>query len=213
MIGKLVRAWALAAPLLLGAAHSSALVIDTGPGTDSGGVLSAGPDNPLGAGFEQSLAVRFTLADATTIASVKGWMSNRGAVGDALTASIYTSNGYAPGARLYSASFQLGSSVPSWMGATGLDWSLAAGAYWVVFEGRAGQVGVASFAAGVPNPLDAYRWMAPSLGDYWSSLVPAYRWGVQISDVAAVPEPGSLLMLLAGLALVAVTLQRRRVPH
>lgn len=213
MIGKLVRAWALAAPLLLSAAHSSALVIDTGPGADSGGVLASGPDNPLGAGFEQSLAVRFTLADATTITSVKGWMSNRGAVGDALTASIYTSAGSVPGSRLYSSAFQLGASAPSWTGATGLDWQLAAGAYWVVFEGVAGQVGVASFASGVPHPLDTYRWMAPSLGDYWNNLVPAYRWGVQISDVAAVPEPGSLLMLLAGLGLVAVTLQRRRAPR
>lgn len=217
MFKQSIHSLVLAAPLMLGAGHVAALVVDTGPGLDtSGGILAGGPDNTLGPDFTQLIAGRFNLASATTITSIKGWMANRGPDGGELTASIYSNQGSVPGSRLFSSAFSLGASDtcagcgPSWTGATGLSWSLAAGSYWVVFEGLPGQTGTASFAGGVDNPLALYRWMAPSLGDYWNSLPAVYSWGVQISDVAAVPAPAAAWLLLSGLGVVGTAARRRR---
>jgi len=88
-------------------------------------------------GSWQWLATKFTLGNASVINQVDGWMfENDGyqSVSNVpVNVVIYSDGGEVPGEKLYSATFIPGDSL-DWYGATGLNWSLEAGTYWMAFE-------------------------------------------------------------------------------
>ena len=111
---------------------------------------------------------------------------------------LYSDGGDIPGTLLESAVVTVTSTplIPNWHGATGLDWVLDPGTYWVTFEPST-FIGSLRFA--VPSPLGnyAYRIGANWVGD------DALDFGVRIlgdTDVTPVPEPELMALLGVGLA-------------
>jgi hypothetical protein len=201
--------WTLAAP-------AQALVVDTGPGSNSGGGWSLYDDRPITTGY-QFLAARFTVAAPDTITSVQGWMNWDGG---GLTFAIETDFFGLPGARLYSVSVAPAATVvnqPDWRGTGGLNWQMQAGDYWLVFEDMRHN-GSGSMPGGAASPLAHYA-SSPGVvpGDEWMHA-DTLSFGVRINTIPApptlpplnaVPEPAVAWMLLGGL-LVLRLLPRRR---
>jgi hypothetical protein len=187
-----------------------ALVVDTGPGADSGGGWSLYDDRPQTPGYQQ-LAARFTVGTIDTIGSVQGWMNWDGG---RLVFSVMSDFQGLPGARLHSATGLLAptaTNVPDWRGIGQLDWTLQPGSYWLVFEDSR-DPGSGSMPGGAPSPLSAY---ASGPG-----VVPGAPWmradtlgfGLRINAGTVppppVPEPSTIWLRVCG---GAALLLRRRV--
>jgi hypothetical protein len=222
------------AALSAAAAHATVL-LDTGPGPATAmGYGVYGTNSPYGQGqYFQSLAGEFTTGKSWTIDSVQGWMAAEGPAFNFpsgpvdLNVSIYSNapanpgvnEGYGqPGSAIFTASFALtlcanGSqeSCPvGWQGATGLDWSLKPGTYWVVFEGTGSDTGWAGMAGPVAHPLENSLFL--DNGQDWGELNVG-GFGVEISGVgqtSGVPEPATASLLFAGLLGLAMRFRHRR---
>lgn len=101
-----------------------------------------------------------------------------------------------------------------WNGATGLDWNVAAaGDYWFAVEVTDADTLAGSDNAvlpiGAPNAPLAVAYTDSSAGRFYSlgSSSAAYAFGLQVSTV---PEPSSVLGMLAGLGVLAGAARRRR---
>ena len=197
-----VRSIALAAvtALTLGSAQA-AYIVDTGEGSQPGYALHNDD-----AGAFQSLGATFSVAAAYTISSVEGWISafNNGI----LTVELIT-GGSPNGSVLFSATF---AAIPSnlgesfWQGATGLNWSVAAGDYTLAFYAPAGFIGHMQGSA--PNPLAMDWFRNDATGGVWTQAN-ELDIGIRIdASPSAVPEPGTLALL--GLALMGLAAVRRR---
>lgn len=175
----------------------AALVVDTGAGTTSGGNSLDGTD---------WLAGKVTFADALTITSVSGWLKDLEGAGNSFTIALYSDAANLPGNLLQSATATISTvaGVAGWNGASGLNWSVNAGSYWVAFEVGGNDnlsMGVAPLNA--PQPLSAYAFNDGGISGYQTT---SSSFGVQ---VAAVPEPESYALMLAGLGLIGATMRRR----
>ncbi len=181
------------------------LIVDTGAAaTDTSGVAL---------GQIQSLAGQFTISNSYTVSAVEGWF---GASYDGtLTAAIYSDVGTGiPDSELFSQQFLLdtpSSSPPlqnimnDWDGAYGLNWSLSAGTYWLVFKatsvdtGEGWMPGSAGTLDGIgaPNPLATYAFLvaSPFGTGAWKSH-PGMGLGMRIS---AVPIPATVWLFGSGL--------------
>ncbi|WP_293901331.1 PEPxxWA-CTERM sorting domain-containing protein [Phenylobacterium sp.] len=156
----------------------------------------------------QSLAGYFTLASALEVSSVEGFISGLDSVG---TITIY-SDAAVPAASntLFSANFAILSSAGAWQGVFGQKWKLAAGSYWVGFSNSGNGNFMKGFA---PTPLPQYAF---STGSSWTLDDPssaASAIGVRIDGnryVAAVPEPASWTMMIAGFGAIGGVLRTRR---
>lgn len=127
--------------LLLSPVHASAeLIVDTGVPTSW---PDAAGDPILDSG--QWLAGRFSVAEAYRISTIEGYMASA-TNGGTFSVSIYSNGGDVPGSLLYLTGAMAspvafdnsGNAVPEWFGASGLDWLLVPGNYWVAFEVRVG---------------------------------------------------------------------------
>lgn len=113
----------------------------------------------------QSIAGHFNLLDSYLISSVEGWLGT-GTSGTGLTISIYDNGSDIfgndiPGSELYSESVV--NAVPrisSWVGVSGLSWSLLPGTYWATYEVRDDSSTFQGYMPHNPgvlaNPLDEY---------------------------------------------------------
>ena len=96
--------------------------------------------------------------------------------------------------------------VSDWNGASGLNWSVGAGTYWVAFEGQ----DFSGFAATkASSPLARYAFSDGSYLGY-QAMSSNYAFGVQIDAVATVPEPASFGTLIAGLGLIGAVVGARK---
>lgn len=183
----------------------SETLIDTGAGGTEfvGSPALFGYSSP---GYFQYWAGEFTLTNAYTIDSVSGWMGGM-AIGG-IDIKLYADGGEVPGAELFSQSFVAATytSDPRWENFQGLNWSVGAGTYWVAFEPQPLDMYGSGFSTtmlvGAPSPLSGYA--------ISNDVSPGYRaengftLGFRVEGTAAaVPEPESYALMLAGLALVA----------
>ena len=180
------------------ACPAAAYVVDTGSPLANDSQLSS----------SQSLAGYFTLASALEVSSVEGFISGLDSVG---TITIY-GDAAAPAASniLFSTSFAILASGGAWQGVFGQKWVLDAGSYWVGFS----NAGNGNFMKGfAPVPLAQYAF---SSGSSWTVNDPsnaASAIGVRIDGnrfVAAVPEPASWIMMIAGFGAMGGMLRHRR---
>ncbi len=194
----------LALALLASVQAHAALVVDTGTPTGAG--------FPLNLDGNDWLAGQVSFGQALTINSIKGWLNDGvdGLGGETFTVALYADAGNAVGNLISSATgtFLTAQGVADWNGASGLNWSVGAGKYWVAFEvqGSDSFGGEAPIAA--PTPLARYAFNDGSYLGYHA--MSGYPIGIQVdATIAAVPEPATTAMLLAGLGLVAVVRRRK----
>ena len=183
---------------------AAAILVDTGAPITLGGV---------GLNSVQSLAAVFTLASATTVTSVEGFVRGVGGIG---TISILT-GGVDPGfsGLLFTANYTMPNKpTGGWQGVFGQSWNLAAGQYWVVYSTTANGGNFMSFPA--PRPLPQYA-ILQSSGRWLQSG--ALGLGVRITNdravvtppiPGAVPEPATWAMMLIGFGVVGGALRARR---
>lgn len=193
------------------AAGAHAFSIDTGPGSPTGGGASLYDDRPTTTGH-QHLAARFSVDTADTISSVQGWMNWDGG---RLGFSVWNDFEGLPGSPLHGVALLLpatATNVPDWRGVGGLDWDLAAGDYWLVFEDARG-AGSGSMPGGATTPLAAYASSPGVLGTPWMRA-DTLALGVRINvfpepPPAPIPLPNALLLAGSGLLTMQCGLRRR----
>jgi len=172
---------------------------------DTGTPLS----NYIQLSISQRLAGYFTLNSALEVSSVEGFIRGLDSVG---TITIY-SDAAIPAASniLFSKTFSiLASDDGAWQGVFGQNWVLDAGSYWVGFS-NSGNGNDMKGAA--PTPLPQYAF---STGNKWTLSFPSSvdsHIGVRIDGNrygAAVPEPASWTLMIAGFGAIGGMLRTRR---
>ena len=169
----------------------------------------------------QTLAAHFSVSETTHITSVLGWLAP--GYDDTVTISLLQSSGAPgpnalPGQALQSASFAF-ARLPGdsdyyysrWAGVSGLDWTIAAGDYWISFAaGNTTGSGVDTmgpFAGPSANGFAYYN----SGNGYWlrnDALNLGFR---VLGDVpSAAPEAASWAMMIVGFGAIGAAARRRR---
>jgi hypothetical protein len=185
-----------------------ALALASG-GAQAANVVDTG-SNPSGPGIafnsDRAYAGEFSLLGDSIINSIQGYFSTTvGSVG----ISVLSNAGDVPGSVLFSTSLSTTVGGAAWNGVSGLNWSLAAGDYWVAFTPDYGNtLNTAPVMPGdAPYPLEAYA--HTQYGTWFSS---PDNVGVRIDATVAapVPEPAGIAMYALGLAGLAVVARRRK---
>lgn len=192
MIRKLTLA--LVTALLADAAGATTL-IDTG--TPDGSQLAYALDS------SNFLALAFDAPQVWRIDSVAAYLAG-GVLGDHFTVALYQDALGKPGGLLAAAT--VGYGADGWNGASGLAWTLpGAGHYWLALEGV--DAALTAPAGGLAMPGATAFADGGNLG---YQAYPGIQFGLQAAG--AVPEPTTVLLLLAGLGLLAGTERRRQQP-
>jgi hypothetical protein len=183
------------------------LIVDTGePGIPA-------PNQGLNTLGLQYLAGRFSASENYTITSVEGFIStepNAGTTSGTLEAVLYGSAGSVPdvGNKLFSQQFTVTEGPPefNWFGASGLNWNIAPGTYWLAYEGGGSNTYQGSMPGDVPNPMEIYAYKSPLNSDYnsFGNIFPSNTFGFRIeasdNGTDAIPEPATLILLASGVA-------------
>lgn len=203
----------LAAAIAMGATAQAAsrVIVDSGPpATPNVGYSLFGPgaffpDDPA-----QAQAFRFSVSDdSVVITDIKGLVRRTQQGVGSYHIALYQDgpgpNHWVPGAELYNIALTDGGPGVGYIGASNLNWAVAAGAYWVGFEVRDGDTlsGFMPYFSQIPlttaiGPPGAYT---PSPG--------APSGSIRIS--AAVPEPGTWALMILGFGATGMLLRTRRI--
>jgi hypothetical protein len=196
----LIASLSVAALLALAPLAQAATVVDTGTpnGSAVGALVFDGSD---------WVATQVGFADAATIDAIAAHILG-GTAGETFDISLYE-GGAAPGAQLFTTTATFG--ADGWNGASGLDWTVAPGHYWIEFEvnwndtlGTTPTATGALLDTGVARPVQTAT--TPDGG--FSYDASAQSVGLQVS---VVPEPAGALQLAAGMLLLSsLSLARRR---
>ncbi len=180
---------------------SASYLIDTGAGQDSSG------DFVGRASFgTQFVAGEFTLAEASTVSSVEGFFTT--STSGLLVEKIYSASAGLPAASaLYSVDISAPAKGTGWVGADGLDWSLAAGTYWLSFEVPDGSSFMGAALFNPSSPASKYAYFN---GATWSSTVRPFGFRIGGEAASAAPEPASWAMMLGGFGLIGAAMRARR---
>ena len=196
----LIASLSAAALLALAPLAQAATVVDTG--TPNGQAVGS-----LALDGSDWVAAQVGFADAATIDAIAAHILG-GSAGETFDISLYE-GGAAPGAPLFTTTATYG--VDGWNGASGLNWSVGPGSYWIEFEvnwndtlGSTPTATGALLDTGVAHPVQTAT--TPDWG--FSYDASAQSIGLQVS---VVPEPTGALQVLAGmLLLTSLGLARRR---
>lgn len=181
-------------------AHGAVLVETGSPATSQNGAISV-----LGGsgsyGMTQSVALGFSLANASSISSVQGYIWSWVTPGN-FTLALYSDANGLPSTELYSSQVNVPAMALDWYGVSDVNWNVSAGNYWASFEVRSGQsfYGALEFPAPIKLP-------AAVKNDYytgWTNIGVGGGGGLIVlgDTIAPVPEPETYVMLLAGLGLI-----------
>lgn len=207
---RLARALASAAIVATALPAHALFIVDTGESPLPGIGLALTGD-AKGAEYHQYVAAQFTVAGAYTLQSVATHLQfsppsfNTGAT---FYFTLYRDAAGLPGTALFSsASINVPSgSAGAWYGASGLNWTIAAGSYWMALEAGGSSIKTIASVAGqaLPTAIDA-GWDPAGQWEIVQSSTPSLK----IDAVAAVPEPASGLLWIGGLGLLGVAARRR----
>jgi hypothetical protein len=181
--------------LLLACPASATVIVDTGPGPGRGGWFVRCDDVTF-----QWLAAEFTLAEATSLTSVEGWMRAYTGTPHA-TVAIYADGGNVPAESPLYLSTPFAVRGAGWYGVGGVHWPLSAGTWWVAFQAHEGWA-VMPVLPTSPLVNEVY---SLDTGASWSPL--DLNLGVRIEG-EPMPEPST--MLLVGSGLLGLIRFRRR---
>jgi hypothetical protein len=213
MIGNTLRhalaAAALCALLPLQAHASSADLLNTA--VPSGGLSMS---NTLDSG--DWLAEKFTVGSAAQIDSVSAYVLSLDSFADAgktFTIALYANNGSNLPALNFAADNQgqlfqttVTYNGDGWNGVSGLNWSVAAGSYWLALEvgGDASSAAFLQVPSGALPSAQAVAYYAG--GQQYAATGLSDTFG---AHVTAVPEPSSLMLVLTSLGVVGMAARRR----
>ena len=170
------------------------------------------PSNAVGAGWAfnsgHSYAGQFSASGELTINTVQGYFStDEGNVSISLFSNSEDGDGgFIPGSLLQSTSIVTRLGALAWNGASGLNWNVGQGTYWVVFNASWGSASQSSMPGMAGNPLSGYALMQG--GQWYDAADLGLDQGLRVDAAAAVPEPAS--MALFGLGLIGAVVVRRR---
>lgn len=178
---------AAASALVFASSAQAATVVDTGtPVGRTQYTLSA----------SQSLAGLFAVTAPTKITSLEAFIRNFTTNSENVTATLF-SDGSVPSAAnaLFSTTFSVAGESEGWFGASGLNWDVGAGNFWLGFATGPSM----SMRNGAPSPLSGYAFT--SIGN-WLTFN-ALGTGIRVEGTAgAVPEPATWAMMLMGFGFV-----------
>jgi len=217
--GAAAAALAVCAALPAQAVVINPYVLNTG--TPTGGLAQS---NMIGT--ENWVAESFTLQSTTTINSILTYAlstSDASDAGQTFTVALYGSktqgsakvpnvNWYDPSGNQgqldqFEATYTAGG---GWIGQSGLNWTLAAGTYFVAVEVDANDgVSGLQLPTGVSNAPANVALYTGGQGYAADTTPAADAFGLQVAVVTAVPEPSSAALLLAGLAFAGGVARRR----
>ena len=188
--------------ILISFSTNAAFIVDTGPGSTTGGGSALNGS--------QWLAGRFSVTNAQTVTSVEGWFGE--VMEGTITAAIYTDNGSGvPITELFSSQFILDNPsqdpiVNAWDGAFDLRWLLNPGTYWLSFEVRADDTAIGWITIDRGSRTPGYASNSNS-GDGWFPLSDTDALNIRVD---AVPVPPAVWLFGSGLiGLIGMARQKK----